>query len=384
MLCDEPFHLFFPAGLIVSMAGVSLWPLFYMGWISFPPPVPHARVMIEGFAGAFIVGFLGTALPRMLRCPRLTRQELGLLFVFYLGMAASQLSGKVAAGDWFFLLLLVSFVSSMTARFCLLRRELPPPGFVLAGWGLACALTGVVMLRAEAAFPSTQIYHRIATLLLYQGFILLPVLGVGSFLFRRFLGLEERPDEELETSRPPASWQFRAGKAMVCGILVTGTFLLEARGLVLEARLARGLLVAVYLLSEVPLFRKTGKGGTAAFSLRFAVLMIVTGVGGAAFFPLQQKGWDHLMYVSGFGLLIFTVASRVLLGHSGNIALAVSKSRPLRWIVWLLFIGATTRASADFLPRIMVSHHIYAAICWVAAAVIWAIWLFPRWREREV
>ena len=36
-------------------------------------------------------------------------------------------------------------------------------------------------------------------------------------------------------------------------------------------------------------------------------------------------------------------------------------------------LGAATRVSADPLPHIAVSHHIYAALCWVAAAVIWGL-----------
>lgn len=383
LVCSEPFRIFFPTGLALSVAGVSLWPLFYMGWIKFPPMVPHARLMIEGFAGAFIIGFMGTALPRMLRCPRLTLQELILLYVLTLGVAVSHLTACVMWGDWFFLALLVCFTGSMGARFCFLRQQLPPPGFVLAGTGIACAMAGVVMLLVENVVSGSLANYRLAKLLLYQGFVLLPILGVGAFLFRRFIGMEERLVDEAESLKAPPGWRTRAWTALGCGVLVIGTFFLEAAGEVLVARIARGGVVAIYLLREIPLFRRTGRGGTAAFSLRFAVMMIFIGVGGTAFFPLQQKGWDHLMYVSGVGLLILTVASRVILGHSGNIDLAVSKSRPLRWIVWLVFIGATTRTSADFLPRIAVSHHIYAAILWVISAFIWATWLFPKLRDSD-
>ena len=34
-------------------------------------------------------------------------------------------------------------------------------------------------------------------------------------------------------------------------------------------------------------------------------------------------------------------------------------------------------------PRITVSHHIYAALLWIAAALVWAWWLFPRLQESD-
>jgi uncharacterized protein involved in response to NO len=61
----EPFRLFFPAGVLAGLLGVALWPLHFGGYVAFYPGQVHARLMAFGFFGAFILGFLGTALPRM-------------------------------------------------------------------------------------------------------------------------------------------------------------------------------------------------------------------------------------------------------------------------------------------------------------------------------
>ena len=53
-LPEEPFRIFFPLGLLVSIAGVCLWPLLYGGWLEFYPGVAHARFMMGGFVGAFL------------------------------------------------------------------------------------------------------------------------------------------------------------------------------------------------------------------------------------------------------------------------------------------------------------------------------------------
>ena len=55
-----------------------------------------------------------------------------------------------------------------------------------------------------------------------------------------------------------------------------------------------------------------------------------------------------------------------------------SRNRPMKWIIWIVVIGMLTRVSADFFPKIMVSHHIYAAILWAIATIIWLWWLFPK------
>ncbi len=53
-----------------------MWPLFFSGHFPFYPGVSHARIMIEVFAGGFVVGFLGIARPRMLSSPRIQPWEL--------------------------------------------------------------------------------------------------------------------------------------------------------------------------------------------------------------------------------------------------------------------------------------------------------------------
>src|SRR6185503_20355920 len=62
----EPFRIFFPAGVLAGIVGVSLWPLHFANVLELYPGLGHARIMVYGFFGVFIFGFLGTAMPRML------------------------------------------------------------------------------------------------------------------------------------------------------------------------------------------------------------------------------------------------------------------------------------------------------------------------------
>ena len=377
MVCEEPFRVFFPLGIVVSMVGVGLWPMLYAGWLSFPPHVPHARLMIEGFFGAFVIGFLGTALPRMMETASLRRVELGVLLLLYLGAVGSQVAGKVAPGDGFFLATLVVFFSFVGRRFLFSRKDLPPPGFALAVMGLLGAMAGVVILLVGQFVTIAFFWQKLGELLLYEGFVLLPILGVGVFFFPRLLGMKS--DERCpETVSPTPEWRRRALIAVGCGLVVWVSFGLEAATLVREGRFLRIAVAAAFLLWRVPLFRRTGTKATVAFGLRAAVVMMLAGLLATGVFPIYQKGFDHLMFVGGFGLVALCVASRVVLGHAERLDLVTGRSMSLRWVIALVLLAAATRAIADPLPHIAVSHHMYAAALWVAATATWGWWVFGR------
>ena len=60
----EPYRPHFLLGLALGIAGVSLWPLYQLQWISYPL-LAHRHLMIEGLFLSFVTGFLMTAAPKM-------------------------------------------------------------------------------------------------------------------------------------------------------------------------------------------------------------------------------------------------------------------------------------------------------------------------------
>jgi uncharacterized protein involved in response to NO len=84
-----------------------------------------------------------------------------------------------------------------------------------------------------------------------------------------------------------------------------------------------------------------------------------------------------LFFASGIGLVTLAVGTRVILGHAGRHDLLGGRILWLRWMTGLLILAATTRMSADFLPAIRVSHHLYAAWTWAIAGVVWLVALAP-------
>ena len=370
-LGSEPYRLFFLSGILFSIAGVAMWPLFFSGNFPFYPGVSHARVMIEAFGGAFVIGFLGTAGPRMLSAPRLKPWELAAFFLLHLANGLCHLRGLTIWGDGLFLALLTGFALSLGTRVVFFRKEWPPPAMLLAATVLVCGIAGTILWLNPAWVARPEI-QRFAGLLLYQGFLLGPVMGVGIFLFPRLLGGDFGEDV---TFRRMAL----AAVALLASFAVE-VWVLPAAGQILRA--------AALLFALAHVRWRRGKDaatpGTLANALRFWCLpLAVIGLIAPVFSPLQHIALDHLLFVSGFGLLCLIAGSRVLFGHSGSLERFAQGSWIARGIVFATVLAALTRASANFMPKIMISHYEYAAWSWAAGAGLWTLWHARRFFKRD-
>ncbi len=374
-LGGEPYRLFFLSGILFSIAGVAMWPLFFSGHFPFYPGVSHARLMIEAFGGAFVIGFLGTAGPRMMSAPRLTPWELIGFFMLHLASGLCHLRGFTLWGDGLFLVLLVGFGLALGSRVIFLREECPPPSMLLAATGLVCGISGTLLYLNPVWVADPQIYQ-FAGLLLYQGFLLGPVMGVGIFLFPRLLGGNFGETAEI---------RYSFARMLCAALVLLASFPVEVWVNSMAGQIMR-ILVFLYALMQVRW--RLGKGaespGTLANALRFWCLpLAVAGLVAPAFFPLQQIALHHLLFIGGFGLLCLIAGSRVLLGHSGSLELFGKHSWIARGFVFATVIAALTRASANFLPQVMISHYEYAAWSWIIGAVLWMLWHAPRFFKQD-
>ncbi|MBA3763715.1 MAG: NnrS family protein [Chthoniobacterales bacterium] len=191
-LCEESFRVFFVVGTLLGVIAVSLWPLYYAGWIAFYPGRAHARLMIEGFMAPFIIGFLGTAGPRITSTPHFSASEIFALLTLTLLAAGLHFGGAARAGDVTFVILMLMVASALGKRFRA-REDWPPANFALVALGILNALIGATFLAAfeNAAY---SVPYRVGAMLLEQGFILFPILGVAPFLLPRLLDVP-RSDE---------------------------------------------------------------------------------------------------------------------------------------------------------------------------------------------
>lgn len=384
LLPEEPFRLFFPLGLLVSVGGVLLWPLLYGGWLTFYPGVAHARLMMGGFVGAFSLGFLGTALPRMISAPSLKPWELMVVLGFYSLAVFCYGSGFIQMGDTALFAVLLFFSLSMLVRLLKCRQDVPPPGFVMVamGWLAALCGLGLFILEGSSELTVTGMRHRFASLLFYQGFILLPILGIGAFLFPRFVGLKTLQMFE-ESKTPLAGWKAKAGKSLAVGLLLVISFWMEAVTWAAAAGLLRCTVVAWYVWGDLLIFRKAKSKNALAFGLRAGLFLLIAAFPLAAFFPLHRIGVDHMVFVSGFGLIALMVGTRVTLGHSGHSELFGQKLKVMWVVIGFILLAMATRVTAEFVSVIRVSHLNYAALCWSVATLLWLGWIGHRFFEWE-
>jgi uncharacterized protein involved in response to NO len=379
----EPFRIFLPAAVLVGILAVSLWPLHFGGIVAFYPGIAHAQLMAHGFFGGFIFGVLGTGLPRMLSVKPFSLVEVLLLFAIYAAMVVLNLSGRVTYAAMAALVLLATFFSCAIPRI-IRRKDLPPPGFVLVGLALLCLAVGSGLSIAETyrAEETPVFWITLQRLLSYQGFVLLPILGVGGFLLPRFFDLPNT--HEFEESRTPVpAWKRKAGLALAAGVAVIVSFFVEASGRERLGHAIRFVVVGAYLLSQVPIYRSAIHKNTIRACLTLAISLMLLGFLAVTVYPVNRVAVLHMTLVGGFAVLSFGVATRVVFGHSGNQSLL---ARPNRWLwvaVGLMVLGMATRISGDFFPQVRVSHYNYGAAAWIIGTVVWATYVLSKVLVRD-
>ena len=374
----EPFRLFFPLAVLAGVVGVALWPLHLWGVVSWYPGQTHARLMANGFFGGFIIGFLGTAMPRMLSTKPFTSIEIGLLAILYLALVAFYAVGSAVTGDALMLCFVLGFTSCMLPR-AWRRKDIPPPGFILVALGLVSVVAGTALSVLQSYVELDLMWIYLQRLLSFQGFILFPVMGVAPFILPRFFGMPS-PHDFPEMLSPTKAWKKKALLAVGAGILVVVSFYLEAIGRFRPAYTLRFAVVLSYLILEMPWRSAPGATHSFGVSLRVSVACIVGGFLAVALFPQYRVGLLHLTLIGGFAVITFTVATRVVLGHSGQVAKLKAPNRWLWGLLGLMLLAMATRVSGDLWPAIMATHYSYGALLWIATVLIWSFLVLPNVR----
>ena len=372
----EPFRVFFPVGVLAGITGVALWPLHFMGVVELYPGLAHARIMADGLFGGFIFGFLGTAMPRMLSAKPLHVMQVIPLLVVYSAMVVSFALGNIFTGDTLFLCLITMFFCFMAAR-AKQRKDTPPPGFVLVALAFLSAAAGGALAVVQHFRELDAYWITLQRLLSYQGFVLLPILGIGPFILPRLFGMQSQHDF-AEMLVPAAGWWRKAFIAIGAGAGIIASFLLEAAGWHRLAHAARFGTTFVYLWLEMPFHRAPSAVNVLGTAIRVALAGVLAGFLAVSVFPTYRVTLLHLTLIGGFAIMTFVVATRVVYGHSGNLALLRGRNRWLHVAVGLMLFGMATRISGDFWPRILASHYSYGALLWIAGVSLWAVYVLPK------
>lgn len=375
-LWSEPFRLFFPLAALAGLVGVGYWPLMLKGWIDFFPNIIHARLMVPGFFGGFVIGFLATSIPRLLEAPRLRAVEVLLLWTMHAGLVGAYAFNHVALGDRLAagnVILLLVVLGLRVGR----RKDLPAPGFVMILPGLFCLLAGLVIAEADRRTPLEGEFDLLFRLLAYHGYPLLCILGAGSFLLPRFLGVGVRR-RFADGPRPDRAWLLGAVITIVAGFTVMASYGLDVY---VDTRLGgtiRALAVTGYLCWEIPVERLRWSGRGVQWFLLVGIIALPVGILAAGWRPGLRVALGHIELITGFSFITLAVATRVVFGHSGN------REKLERFHPWITFAGVLillsvpTRIAGEIWPQLMLTHYLYGAVGFLAGLAIWMGCALPK------
>lgn len=373
---QEPFRVFFASGLALGLAGVSIWPLYQWGWLESPSGTMHARWLIEGFLGPFIIGFLLTALPRLMET---SPPPTGLLLVFFLlfgGCVTGHAAGVSWVGDLAFLLILLLLIG-FAIRCFLRRKDVPPPFFILLPLGLLQAVVGLALtLWVELGSGGIRAL-RLGQGLVNEGFILTLIVGIGPMLGPRFLGFE---NEVLRASSPALSpmWWRRLRWFAVAGLLILLSFVLEAVLWPSGGQSLRALVATFLILGPIQAWRKPKAKGFLPHGLRLSFLFILLGLWGIPLFPEHRVAALHVLFIGGYGLVTLVVATRVILGHSGYEHLFPTRMPFIAVIAVCFMLAMVCRVVSEAFPEHFFALLATGSLLWMGGSVVWACVLLPK------
>jgi uncharacterized protein involved in response to NO len=371
LCCQEPFRLFFLFGLLCQFVGVSHWALYYWGWIANYSGYFHAFVQIQLYETAFVIGFLGMALPRFWEAPGAQVAEVfvGVALFFLAALAALADSWPVARGAY--LLLLLLFAVFLGRRF-FQRADHLPPVFVFIPFGLGAGVAGAAM----AIWPLSP-WVGLGDMLLTQGMLLLLVWAVSGYLGPKLLYGER---EEVPTIGAGARRQRLLFSLFALFLLAS--FCLEASWSERWGKVLRAVLLCGYLL-VMGFYRLPHRRHAPLYALLLALWCAPFGTLLAALWPVAQKGLLHVVFIGSFALATTAISSRVIAAHCDAEEAWSGESSPLLWVFLLLILALLTRLAADGFPAHYFALLHASALLWMGGQALWALRFIPLLRRVE-
>lgn len=350
-----PYQIFFPLGLFNALLAVGVWFVQDLGWFQTPAMLIHGKLIAGGFLWSFIVGFLMTAVPKMTGTPSANKIEyffasgLFLLLMFF--------SWSIDPRPFYLChALLVTFLLIFGVRRIIQKNKTVPVFFSHVAIAMLLALAGDYFHYQGNSFMGIHLYH--------VGTILLLVLGIGTRFFSFLSGLPS-VFESVENKWSRIVFH-------LCGILMA-LFLYCAGTGFSGAYLALTVVSLFYLFFIWKVQRRSDRPSALKFGVRVVALMIPLSFFLSWLMPLMFVTWFHLLFIGCFGLITFSVATRVTLAHGAYPTDLEMRSKALWWVVIFLMLGLLSRIFYGFIDDIWwkkSSLH-FAATFWVIAVLIW-------------
>lgn len=356
---SEPYRVCFPLGVLSLLCGILIWiPLLWNEGVY--PVLTHRFLVINGFAGLFIGGFLMTAVPRFSKTFFARWFELlAYLLVTILGIIVSHFDNEkmVFIFSGMQPLILLFFLFSRIFK----RKENPPYSFVFIFVGL---ILWMVSGFVSAFFDSETFRH-----LHHEGAIAAIILGVGGRLIPGILGHVEIVKAQREVYEKPlpllmtVPWHFW----LLMISFIGSYFLDETIGVWL--RLASVLVVAIkyWRIFLAPRIKTS-----LTWCIWLSAWLITVSFLLRALWSDGIIHVSHAFFINGIVLLSLLVATRVIQSH-GPKDNKLENLKLLYTVTFLVVFAAATRVSAFLMPETYLNHLAYSSIVLALAVVVWSV-----------
>jgi uncharacterized protein involved in response to NO len=381
LVCEEPYRLFFPLGILAGILGVGHWIFVSLGWIKTYSPFFHSSIQMQAYMACFVGGFLLTALPRFSSTPYASRREILTFLGCIAGITLFLIFRQWILAEMTFLAWLLALASFAVRRILRRRREvLPPTEFV---WIPIAVIHGIVgtaleLLGQLRILPAWSI--GIGKPMLEQGFLTAVVLGVGGFLAPRLMGVYPlvQPSPIGSDGASRSARLRRVQIHFIGGALLFASFWLEGLGAKVLGYGLRACVVTAELFWTCRLYRSPRIADLFVRILWVSLWMVVIGSWAVALFPNYRAAALHLEFIGGFSLMTFAIGTMVILSHAGE----SNRLRESIWALWVVALGLSLalglRAASVFFPEMYFQILGAAAALWVFASTGWLCFVTPR------
>jgi hypothetical protein len=228
------------------------------------------------------------------------------------------------------------------------------------------------LILAWAVFGAPGWTIGLGKLLIEQGVFLCLVVGIGGLVLPLMAGAPPPPD--LGSS--PRE-RIKAIAYGVAGTMIVASLLLEQAGWAVLGPLVRAAVVAIGLGLGGGAWRPPDRPGLHRRLVWLAVWLTPLGLAASALWPDYRVPALHVLFIGGFSLLAFGVATHVALSHLNLEREREGSPVAVKILGAGMILALLGRVAADWSATYF-EHLGAAAAAWLVASAVWLLFLGPR------
>ncbi|MCB9060900.1 MAG: NnrS family protein [Halobacteriovoraceae bacterium] len=374
-VCKDPFRLCFPVALFFAFYACILWIGFALFDIGEYPGTRHAELFIGGFILFSILGFLETAIPRFTQTDFAKKRDIIMLVILTFLAVLSTIFNQEKV---FWVANLLGHLQLFFFAFSRFRnrKSNPPYTFVFVGLGLVLGLIGSLIVTTSLFINlSWENASKLGKVLYYDGLPMALIFGVGGRLIPGILGHTQIVNKQRQIYERPISFLDTIPLSLyLMGILFIFGLSFDFFGKIVIAYIFKSIVIAFIGFKYWRVHEDPSESKWHGHIIRASCCFMMIATWTVVVFPDYALSIRHLIYISGYSLMTFLVAGRVVLAHSKQANMELEKRVfPYGVIGFIFILAALTRASAELVENSFIFHLGYAGLMFLIGLLIWTL-----------